>query len=295
VCILDGTSVFDRKRELDSQKESRNANEFNSISQFLSGCSKCFDERVESWCHRACVLPSNRTGFPVPELMIETIDLHRSYRIGRKSIEVLHGINLQIQRGEKVFLCGPSGAGKTTLLYTLAGLETPEKGRVRIAGTDLYTLGRREQARFRNQSIGYVFQNYHLLPELTALENVAVPGAISGKDSTALALKALERVGLSDRSDHLPAELSGGEQQRVAIARAIVNEPVVLFADEPTGNLDSANSAEIMKILLDLATEQGVTLVVVTHDQNLAKVGDRTLIIKDGSITTHPSETEGVR
>jgi len=227
--------------------------------------------------------------------MIETIDLHRSYRIGRKSIEVLHGINLQIQRGEKVFLCGPSGAGKTTLLYTLAGLETPEKGRVRIAGTDLYTLGRREQARFRNQSIGYVFQNYHLLPELTALENVAVPGAISGKDSTALALKALERVGLSDRSDHLPAELSGGEQQRVAIARAIVNEPVVLFADEPTGNLDSANSAEIMKILLDLATEQGVTLVVVTHDQNLAKVGDRTLIIKDGSITTHPSETEGVR
>ncbi len=218
------------------------------------------------------------------DVMIETIDLHRSYRIGRKSIEVLHGIDLSIHRGEKVFLCGPSGAGKTTLLYTLAGLEHPERGSVKIDGTDLYGMGRKEQAKFRNHRIGYVFQNYHLLPELTALENVAVPGAIAGKDSTELALKALERVGLSDRTDHLPAELSGGEQQRVAIARAIVNEPKVLFADEPTGNLDSKNSAEIMKILMDLAGEHGVTLVVVTHDQNLAKVGDRTLIIRDGSI-----------
>ncbi|MEO8615999.1 MAG: ABC transporter ATP-binding protein [Luteolibacter sp.] len=217
-------------------------------------------------------------------MMIETINLHRSYKIGRKSIEVLHGIDLKIHRGEKVFLCGPSGAGKTTLLYTLAGLEHPEQGSVKIDGTDLYGMGRKEQAKFRNQRIGYVFQNYHLLPELTALENVAVPGAIAGKDSTALALKALDRVGLSGRTDHLPAELSGGEQQRVAIARAIVNEPKVLFADEPTGNLDSANSGEIMSILLDLATEHGVTLVVVTHDQTLAKAGDRTLIIKDGSI-----------
>ena len=218
------------------------------------------------------------------DVMIETIDLHRSYKIGRKSIEVLHGIDLSIRGGERVFLCGPSGAGKTTLLYTLAGLEQPERGSVKIDGSDLYGMGRKEQARFRNQRIGYVFQNYHLLPELTALENVAVPGAIAGRDSTELALKALERVGLSDRTDHLPAELSGGEQQRVAIARAIVNEPKVLFADEPTGNLDSKNSAEIMKILMDLATEHGVTLVVVTHDQNLAKVGDRTLIIRDGSI-----------
>ncbi len=216
--------------------------------------------------------------------MIETTDLHRSYRIGRKSIKVLHGIDLSIHRGERVFLCGPSGAGKTTLLYTLAGLERPERGSVRIDGTDLYGMGRREQAEFRNQRIGYVFQNYHLLPELTALENVSVPGAIAGRDTTELALKALARVGLADRTDHLPAELSGGEQQRVAIARAIVNEPKVLFADEPTGNLDSSNSTEIMSILLDLASEHGVTLVVVTHDQNLAKVGDRTLIIKDGTI-----------
>jgi ABC-type lipoprotein export system ATPase subunit len=217
--------------------------------------------------------------------MIETVDLHRSYRIGRKSIEVLHGIDLNIGRGEKVFLCGPSGAGKTTLLYTLAGLEHPEQGVVRIDGADLYAMGRKAQSQFRNQKIGYIFQNYHLLPELTALENVAVPGAISGNDSTELALAALERVGLLDRSDHLPSELSGGEQQRVAIARAIVNEPKVLFADEPTGNLDSRNSAEIMKILLDLATEHGVTLVVVTHDQNLAKAGDRTLVIQDGTVS----------
>jgi ABC-type lipoprotein export system ATPase subunit len=218
------------------------------------------------------------------DVMIETTDLHRSYRIGRKSIEVLHGIDLQIRRGERVFLCGPSGAGKTTLLYTLAGLERPEKGSVHIDGADLYAMGRKEQSRFRNQRIGYVFQNYHLLPELTALENVAVPGAISGRDSTAQALKALEHVGLGDRAEHLPAELSGGEQQRVAIARAIVNEPKVLFADEPTGNLDSKNSAEIMTILLDLVAEHQVTLVVVTHDQNLARVGDRTLVIKDGAI-----------
>ncbi|MCU0750834.1 MAG: ABC transporter ATP-binding protein [Akkermansiaceae bacterium] len=219
------------------------------------------------------------------DAMIETVDLHRSYRIGRKSIEVLHGINMSIHRGQRVFLCGPSGAGKTTLLYTLAGLERPEQGKVHIHGADLYAMGRKEQSRFRNREIGYVFQNYHLLPELTALENVAVPGAIAGNDTTEAALRALKRVGLDDRADHLPAELSGGEQQRVAIARAIVNEPKVLFADEPTGNLDSKNSGEIMSILMDLATENQVTLVVVTHDRNLAKSGDRTLIIQDGSIT----------
>ncbi|MEN9975678.1 MAG: hypothetical protein RLZZ282_1684 [Verrucomicrobiota bacterium] len=218
------------------------------------------------------------------DVMIETVDVHRSYRIGRKPIEVLHGIDLRIHRGERVFLCGPSGAGKTTLLYTLAGLERPERGSVHIHGQDLYAMGRREQARFRNREVGYIFQNYHLLPELTALENVAVPGAIAGRNASEAARRALARVGLSERAEHLPAELSGGEQQRVAIARAIVNEPKVLFADEPTGNLDSRNSAEIMKILLDLATEHQVTLVVVTHDEHLARAGGRTLIIRDGSV-----------
>lgn len=217
--------------------------------------------------------------------MIETRDLHRSYRIGKKTIEVLHGVNLNIAKGEKVFLCGPSGSGKTTLLYTLAGLERPEKGSVYIAGIDLYSLGRKAQARFRNQSIGYIFQNYHLLPELTAVENVAVPGAIAGINRTEEAMLALEQVGLKDRADHLPAELSGGEQQRVAIARAIVNQPTVLFADEPTGNLDSNTSKEIMEILIKLTDFNDVTLIVVTHDQGLTKLGDRTLIIQDGKIS----------
>ncbi|MGC4017278.1 MAG: ABC transporter ATP-binding protein [Luteolibacter sp.] len=216
--------------------------------------------------------------------MIETRNLHRSYRLGNKLVEVLHGIDLTIARGEKVFLCGPSGAGKSTLLYTLAGLERPEQGAVHIDGQDLYELSDREQARFRNSRIGYVFQNYHLLPELTALENVLVPGLLGKKDRTEAAMAALERVGLSNRADHLPAELSGGEQQRVAIARAIVNEPKVLFADEPTGNLDSNNSKQVMDILLNLATEHGVTLVVVTHDENIAANGDRKLVIKDGKI-----------
>jgi predicted ABC-type transport system involved in lysophospholipase L1 biosynthesis ATPase subunit len=220
----------------------------------------------------------------VNEIMIETRDLHRGYRIGRKSIEVLHGIDLSIRRGERVFLCGPSGAGKTTLLYTLAGLEHPERGSVHIDGVDLYGLGKRAQSAFRNRTIGYIFQNYFLLPELTALENVRIPGAIGGRDTSADAMAALERVGLGHRADHLPAELSGGEQQRVAIARAIVNRPKVLFADEPTGNLDSATSASVMRTLLDLASDHGVTLVVVTHDVSLAKQGDRTLVIRDGTI-----------
>ena len=218
------------------------------------------------------------------DVIIKTVDVHRSYRVGRKSIEILHGIDLDIHRGEKIFLCGPSGAGKTTLLYTLAGLERPERGSVHIHGADLYAMGRKQQARFRNREIGYVFQNYNLLPELTALENVAVPGAIAGQNSDDAARMALARVGLSERAGHLPAELSGGEQQRVAIARAIVNEPKILFADEPTGNLDSKNGSETMAILLDMAVEHGVTLVVVTHDRNLATAGDRTLVIRDGTI-----------
>lgn len=216
--------------------------------------------------------------------LIQTTQLTRTYQLGKKSLTVLREINLEIAAGEKVFLCGPSGAGKTTLLYTLAGLETPQEGKVIIDGIDLYGLSRAAQSRFRNQRIGYIFQNYHLLPELTALENVMVPGAISGKNHKEQAMQALTRVGLAERADHLPAELSGGEQQRVAIARAIVNEPDILFADEPTGNLDSKNSEAIMELLLQLVKEKHTTLIVVTHDAALAIHGDRTLMIKDGSI-----------
>jgi ABC-type lipoprotein export system ATPase subunit len=217
--------------------------------------------------------------------MIETIHLTRSYQLGKNQLAVLNDINLSIAKGEKVFLCGPSGAGKTTLLYTLAGLERPQEGQVIIDGTDLYALSRSAQARFRNQRMGYIFQNYHLLPELTALENVMVPGAIGGLDQRDAAKAALERVGLQHRLDHLPTELSGGEQQRVAIARAIVHQPDLLFADEPTGNLDSRNSAAIMQLLLELVQENSSTLVVVTHDPSLAKKGDRLLTLQDGRLS----------
>jgi len=216
---------------------------------------------------------------------IKAENQHRGYSVGQKRIEVLHGIDLQIQRGEKVFLCGPSGAGKTTLMYILAGLEQPEQGKVWVDGQNLYALSRRQQARVRNKWMSYIFQNYYLMPELTALENVMVPAMISGKDSVDKARESLERVGLGNRIDHLPAELSGGEQQRVAIARALVNSPQVIFADEPTGNLDSRNGAQVMEMLLALSAEDGATLVVVTHDEALAVNGDRKLVIKDGVIS----------
>ncbi|MGB0776247.1 MAG: ABC transporter ATP-binding protein, partial [Akkermansiaceae bacterium] len=177
--------------------------------------------------------------------LITAENLHRGYDLGKKRVEVLHGVNLEISKNEKVFLCGPSGAGKTTLMYILAGLEHPEQGRVTVAGMDLYALSRRKQAEVRNQRMSYIFQNYYLMPELTALENVMVPAMIGGKDSAEKARVSLERVGLAHRIDHLPAELSGGEQQRVAIARALVNSPEIIFADEPTGNLDSNNGQQV--------------------------------------------------
>ena len=227
--------------------------------------------------------------------MIEAKQVHRSYTLAKKEIEVLKGIDLKIEAGEKIFLCGPSGAGKTTLMYTLAGLENPHQGQVLIDGTDFYQLSPGNQARLRNEKIGYIFQNYFLLPELTAIENVMIPGLIGGKAQLSLAKTALERVGLEKRIDHLPAELSGGEQQRMAIARALVNSPSIIFADEPTGNLDSANGEEVMKILMEVVAEQNATLVVVTHDTSLSRLGDRTLTIKDGVVVKDGSEVlEGV-
>ncbi|MDA7881705.1 ABC transporter ATP-binding protein [Akkermansiaceae bacterium] len=216
--------------------------------------------------------------------MIRAKDVYRSYFLGKKEIEVLKGIDLEIVAGEKVFLCGPSGAGKTTLMYTLAGLEAPKKGQVFIGDVDFYNLSSSQQAKLRNDKIGYIFQNYFLLPELTALENVMVPGLIGGVSQREQAEAALARVGLTKRVDHLPAELSGGEQQRVAIARALVNNPSMIFADEPTGNLDSANGDEVMKILMDVVDEQNATLVVVTHESSLSRLGDRVLTIRDGKV-----------
>jgi putative ABC transport system ATP-binding protein/lipoprotein-releasing system ATP-binding protein len=208
--------------------------------------------------------------------------LQRSFRIGGNRIQVLRGIDLDLAPGETVFLCGASGAGKTTLLYTIAGLETPEAGTVEFEGHSLYALSGNALARLRNQRMGFVFQSYFLLPELTALENVQLPSLIGGKKTESRARDLLERVGLKDRMDHLPAELSGGEQQRVAIARSLINDPSILFADEPTGNLDSKNGEVIIALLLDLAKADGRTLAVVTHDDHLAARGDRLVRIVDG-------------
>ena len=216
--------------------------------------------------------------------MIIAENLHRSYFIGKKKLEVLHGLSLHIKRGEKVFLCGPSGAGKTTLMYTLAGLEAPQEGYVSIDGTRIYDLGLRKRALFRNQTMGFIFQNYMLMPELTAIENASLATAVRGEEATEKVKALLERVGLCDRMDHLPNELSGGEQQRVAIARALAHNPSIIFADEPTGNLDSRNGRQILDLLFELADESGKTLVMVTHDPEVARLGDRVLTIRDGVV-----------
>jgi predicted ABC-type transport system involved in lysophospholipase L1 biosynthesis ATPase subunit len=211
-------------------------------------------------------------------------DLRRSFRMGPRRIEVLRGISMEVRRSEAVFLVGASGAGKTTLLYTLAGLERPEDGTVDFDGRRLYSGSSRAQASIRNTQMGFVFQSYFLLPELTALENVMLPGMIGGSTKESAAEESLRAVGLGERLQHLPAELSGGEQQRVAIARALVNDPAIVFADEPTGNLDSKTGDAIMDLLLSLARERKKTLLVVTHDPRLATLGDRQLHIADGKL-----------
>jgi putative ABC transport system ATP-binding protein/lipoprotein-releasing system ATP-binding protein len=209
-------------------------------------------------------------------------DLFQSFQMGARRIEVLRGISMEITRNEAVFLSGASGAGKTTLLYTLAGLERPESGTVEFEGRRLYSGSSAMQARMRNEKMGFVFQGYFLLPELTALENVLLPAMIAHRATRSDAEESLAAVGLGDRLEHLPAELSGGEQQRVAIARALTNNPEIIFADEPTGNLDSKTGDAIIDLLLNLARERNKTLLVVTHDVRLAARGDRQLHIKDG-------------
>ena len=209
-------------------------------------------------------------------------DLFQSFQMGARRIEVLRGISMEIARNEAVFLSGASGAGKTTLLYTLAGLERPESGTVEFEGRRLYSGSSAMQARMRNEKMGFVFQGYFLLPELTALENVLLPAMIAHRATRSDAEESLAAVGLGDRLEHLPAELSGGEQQRVAIARSLTNNPDIIFADEPTGNLDSKTGDAIIDLLLNLARERNKTLLVVTHDVRLAARGDRQLHIKDG-------------
>ena len=212
--------------------------------------------------------------------------------MGAAMVEVLRGVDLEVARSELLFLRGASGAGKTTLLYILAGLERPDSGEVFMNGEgesaqrSLYALKKRHQAQLRNVQIGYVFQHYCLLPDLSALENVCLPSMMAGRGQRQHAVSLLERVGLGDRLHHLPTELSGGEQQRVAIARSLVNDPEILFADEPTGNLDSVTGSGVMETLLGIASETKKTLIVVTHDSTLAALGDRQLELADGRIVS---------
>lgn len=201
------------------------------------------------------------------------------------TLQVLRGVDFSAEQGEVVAITGASGAGKTTLLQILGTLSTPDAGSLTIDGTDVLSLGRGELSSFRGRRIGFVFQFHHLLPEFTALENVMIPALIAGrssKDASSAAHALLQEVGLGARTGHKPSELSGGEQQRVAIARALINRPAVLFADEPTGNLDSATKEEIHRLFFSLRKHLGQTIVIVTHDPTLAALCDRTLTMRDG-------------
>ena len=214
-------------------------------------------------------------------MMIEAKGIEKSFG----NLKVLKGIDFNAEKSEVVSIMGASGAGKSTLLQILGTLSTPDKGTLLIDGTDVTTLSRKEISTFRNRKIGFVFQFHHLLPEFTSLENVMIPALINGageSDAMKRAAELLDTLGLAERATHKPSELSGGEQQRVAIARALMNKPAVLFADEPSGNLDSVTKAELHQLFFRLRDELGQTIVIVTHDPDLAKMCDRSLFMRDG-------------
>jgi putative ABC transport system ATP-binding protein len=219
-------------------------------------------------------------------------DVDLSLGRGAARVHILKGISLDVDRGEAVGLIGPSGSGKSTLLMTMAGLERPDSGKVIVDGTDLSGLDEDALARFRGRRIGIVFQSFHLVPTMTALENVALPLELAGDDEAfARAEAELQAVGLGHRLYHYPAQLSGGEQQRVAIARAIVPNPAILVADEPTGNLDENTGGSIIDLLFTLKRDRGATLVLVTHDLNLARLCDRMVRLRSGQVEATPAST----
>jgi ABC-type lipoprotein export system ATPase subunit len=219
--------------------------------------------------------------------LLEARDIHKTYLIGRRNLEVLRGVNLSVAQGEFLALRGASGAGKSTLLHLLGGLDLPNRGEILFKGKNLRKLSNRALSTLRNHHIGFVFQAYHLLPELSALENVCLPARMARMNNAEAADRArqlLARVGLGQRLEHRPYELSGGEQQRVAIARALINQPQIILADEPTGNLDSHTGEEIIQLLCDLRAEGAATLVVATHDTKVAARAPRRIELLDGKI-----------
>jgi len=221
------------------------------------------------------------------DIVVRTVGLTRRYKMGDAFVDALRGVDLTIARGEFVALVGPSGSGKSTVLNLIGGLDRPTTGQVWINGTELSASDERTLTRHRRQHVGFVFQSFNLLPRLTAEENVALPLMFSGvpeKERRTQARVLLERVGLGPRLAHRPTQLSGGEQQRVAIARALVGQPALLLADEPTGNLDTVTGAEIMALLKELNQERGLTLLVVTHDPEVAAFADRIVKLRDGQV-----------
>ena len=218
---------------------------------------------------------------------VQAIDVVKVYKLEEAEIKALKGVSFDIEEGEMVALMGPSGSGKSTLLHILGGIDIPTEGKVVLKNHDIFTMSEKKLAKFRNENIGFVFQFHYLLPEFTALENVMIPLQIYKKDrAEEKARKILIRLGLEHRLNHRPSQMSGGEQQRVAIARAIVNQPYLLLADEPTGNLDSANSKIVMEILKEMNEKDNVTMVIATHDREVAEYCNRIIYLKDGVIQT---------
>ena len=219
--------------------------------------------------------------------MIELRGVSKTVTSGDRPLTILKPLDLTIPSGHFIAIVGPSGSGKSTLLGLLAGLDSPSTGSITVDGTDITTLDEDGLARLRGEKIGFVFQFFHLVPSLTALENILVPMEIAGNRNAATRAKALlEEVGLADRGHHYPSQLSGGEQQRIALARALANDPPILLADEPTGNLDSATSHEVMEIFQNLRAKRGITIVVITHERDIAAYGTRTVDFKDGLIVS---------
>jgi len=218
--------------------------------------------------------------------MLQARGIKKSYG----NLQILKGVDLDVKRGEIITIIGASGAGKSTLLHVIGTLDQPDHGTVRLNNVDVHTLSSKKMSAFRNEQIGFIFQFHHLLPEFTALENICIPAFIAGKsknDAENKAFELLELLGLSDRANHKPSEMSGGEQQRVAVARAMVNDPAIILADEPSGNLDSNNAENLHHLFFNLRDTLNQTFVIVTHNENLANLADRKVLMKDGQIINY--------